>query len=245
MHNSSTPIPTCQSPQVSIIMPVCNSIRFIGEALESLRVQTYREFEVIVVDGESTDGTLDMVREWARSFDHLLRVLPQQGRGLGGGRNTGLDAAQGHFIAFLDSDDRWDPAKLERQVACLVANPSLPWCLGWVQLFLEPGAALRSGFDPTLFQQSRAGYTPGALLARREFFHTVGPFNTDLPLGCDSDWLARALDQQPAPVLLPEALLFKRIHDTNLSAQIDEYRRDMMTMLHQSVQRKKAAARQA
>lgn len=241
--NNPSAKPRGGPPTVSVIMPVKNSGRFLAEALSSLREQTYRDFEIIVIDGRSSDDTAAVVRDSVVRDDRPLDYMIQAGSGLAGARNIGIEAARGRLIAFLDGDDRWGPAKLELQVERLSADPSLQYCLGWVRFFLEPGTRLRPGIRPDLFERGQTGLTPGALLARRKLFQTLGGFDAALAIGCDSDWFARASDHKIKMAVVPEALLLKRIHGENLSARADLYRREMLTVLRRSVLRKRRSGR--
>ncbi len=226
-------------PNVSIVMPVKNCARFLADALRSVREQTYRDFEVIVIDGHSSDQTEAVVRDCTDIGDRPLRYSIQAGEGLGDARNAGVSMARGCLIAFLDADAWWVPNKLELQVGGLSAEPSLQCCLGCVGFSLEPGTQPRPGYGPEKLERDQTGLTPGALLARRELFHALGGFDSTLAIGCDSDWFARALDRGVGMAVVPEAILFKRIHRDNLSARTSRYRRDMLTVLRQSVLRKR------
>ncbi len=96
---------------VSVIIPVYNYDRYLGEAIESALGQTYQHLEVIVVD----DGSTDQSGEVARSFaGRGVRYCHQVHAGIGPARNRGVELAQGEFLAFLDADDRWPLEKLER-----------------------------------------------------------------------------------------------------------------------------------
>src|SRR5436190_1570422 len=100
-------------PQVSVIVPAFNAGRTISAALASVFAQTYRDFEVIVVDDGSTDDTAARIAEWG---DRVLYVRQPNG-GPARARNTGIGRSRGRLVAFLDADDVWLPEKLERQVA--------------------------------------------------------------------------------------------------------------------------------
>ena len=105
---------------VSVITPAYNAERFIPETIESVRSQTYTDWEMLIVDDGSTDGTGDIV---ARYADPRIRYI-RHARTLGASeaRNTALRNARGRWIAFLDSDDLWEPHKLERQLGFMAAN---------------------------------------------------------------------------------------------------------------------------
>src|SRR5258705_7642709 len=105
-------------PLVSVIVPSYYASRYISETLESFLSQTYRNFEVIVIDDGSKDNTPDIVADYARR-DSRIRQVNQPNAGVGAARNRGLEEASGAFIAPLDADDVWYPQKLEKQVASL------------------------------------------------------------------------------------------------------------------------------
>ena len=103
---------------VSVVVPSYNASRFIRETLDSVLAQTYRDFEVIVVDDGSTDHTPDIVADYARR-DSRIRLVSQPNSGVGVARNRGIAEASGVFFAPLDADDIWYPQKLEKQVESL------------------------------------------------------------------------------------------------------------------------------
>lgn len=112
-------------PAISVIIPTYNRAEFLPRALDSVIVQTYRDWEIIVVDDGSTDTTpriLDSYR--ARLGDRLIHVR-QENSGCSAARNRGIELSRGAFIAFLDSDDEFLPQKLERQVGLLALRPSV------------------------------------------------------------------------------------------------------------------------
>ena len=101
---------------VSIIIPVYNTERFLGEVLTDLLEQTYSDYELIIVDDGSTDNSLDILEE-AASHDGRIKVFHSENKGAGSARNLGLDMATGEYVQFLDSDDRFDAQLLEKTVS--------------------------------------------------------------------------------------------------------------------------------
>jgi glycosyltransferase involved in cell wall biosynthesis len=108
--------------KVSVIVPVYNVERYIVQTIRSVLAQTYSDFELIIVDDESPDRSLELCREFS---DPRIRIIRQKNRGLAGARNTGIRYAQGDYIALLDSDDLWLPEKLEKHVAHLERSPQM------------------------------------------------------------------------------------------------------------------------
>ncbi len=113
---------TPDSPLVTIVMPAFNSAAFITATIHSALAQTCADFELIVVDDESTDNTIEVVHE-AAAGDPRVIVLRNTHGGIGKSQNTALDAARGRFIALLDSDDLWMPEYLEEQLAMFERFP--------------------------------------------------------------------------------------------------------------------------
>ena len=109
------------APRVSVIVPVFNRAGSIPRALESVAAQTFQDYEIIVVDDGSTDGSADVVERLGLARVRLIRS--PQNRGAAAARNIGISAASGQWIAFLDSDDFWAPDKLAHQLAALEGAP--------------------------------------------------------------------------------------------------------------------------
>ena len=112
------------TPEISVVIPAYNAGRFINRTIDSVLAQTYKDFELIVVDDGSTDNTGQAVK----SYGSKVRYIYQPNAGDGPARNTGIEAAAGKWLAFLDHDDEWLPEKLDIQMKLLSANPDLRWC---------------------------------------------------------------------------------------------------------------------
>lgn len=129
------------SPRVSVITIFLNEERFLAEAIGSVLAQTYGDWELLLCDDGSTDGSTDIARAYVKAHPDRIRYLQHPGgenRGMSATRNLGLAHARGEFVAFLDGDDVWLPQKLEEQVATLDAHPKAAmtfgpslWWHGW------------------------------------------------------------------------------------------------------------------
>ena len=210
-------------PVISCIIGVYNGERYIGEALDSILAQTYRPLEILVADDGSTDSTSAIVT----SYGPKVRYFWQPNAGPGAARNLGLSKAQGEFIAFLDADDLWHPEKLERQLARFQERPELEICLTHVQNFWIPELQEdESQFRDHRLSKPLPGYVTQALLARRMVFEKLGYFNATWRHIHDSEWFLRGVEQGVVTELLPDVLVFRRLHHTNRSRHLAAASRD-------------------
>lgn len=113
---------TKHQPTVSVVTPAYNAARFIEETMDSVRAQTYQDWEMIVVDDQSTDKTVELVKQYEQMDSRIQLVQLEQNSGSAIARNTAMDHAKGKYIAFLDSDDRWLPEKLTKQLHFMQEN---------------------------------------------------------------------------------------------------------------------------
>jgi glycosyltransferase involved in cell wall biosynthesis len=111
-----------ESPRVSVIIPALNAANVIVETLESLRAQTFQDFEAIIVDDGSTDATAEIARRFCESDPRFL-LFQQSHGGTAVARNTAIEKSRGEWMAFLDADDVWLPQKLERQMTLSAEDP--------------------------------------------------------------------------------------------------------------------------
>lgn len=112
------------APLVSVIMPSYNSKKYIKKAIDSVLEQTYSNFELIIVDGNSTDGTLDILDEYEKQ-DRRIKVIQDEGRGIGAALQLGCQIASGKFIARMDSDDIAINTRFEKQLKIFHSIPNL------------------------------------------------------------------------------------------------------------------------
>ncbi len=156
------------APFFSVIVPVFNRASQLRAALDSVRAQTFQDFEIIVVD----DGSADDPRAVVEAIgDPRIRFIRQENKGGGAARNTGIDAAKGRFIAPLDSDDMFLPHHLERMQALLENSPG---AVGYARIlvdrgqgrtFLKPPRAIRAGEDMAEYLLCDRGFVPTITLA--------------------------------------------------------------------------------
>jgi glycosyltransferase involved in cell wall biosynthesis len=139
---------TVEEPLVSIVVPAFNAAAFLEEAIESVRAQDWRNWELIIVDDGSTDETAAII---ARQDDSRVRALSQSNSGVSAARNAALDVATGDFVTFLDADDRLLAGSLACRVQYLVANPAVDIVNGGI-LVTEAGKLPRRYTPSTTIQ---------------------------------------------------------------------------------------------
>lgn len=221
------------NPLVSVIVPVRNGEQFLEQALDSVAAQEYKPYEVIVVDGASTDKTEDI----ARSFSGV-QYRRQSGSGIADAYNTGVDAARGELVAFLSSDDWWTPDKLEVQVEYFSEHQEFDLTLTHFEYFLDEGTPRPENFREDLLGRELEGWLMETLMARRNLFRRIGRFDRRLATAEDVDWLARAKDAGVGMAVIPRVLLYKRVHGSNLSLNMPSNDANLLHAVRQSVERK-------
>lgn len=220
--------PPSARPLVSVIIPTFNRGWIVDEAIQSVLAQTYPHFELIVVDDGSTDQTPSILQE----YQDRIRIIRQANQGVSAARNHGVDAAQGAFVAFLDSDDLWQTEKLSVQVNFFLTNPD-------VQICQTDETWIRNGkrINPKNYHKKPSGdiflpslalclVSPSAVMLKKDFFRQMGGFDESLPACEDYDLWLRISCRYPV-FLIPEQLVVKRGgHADQLSKNpgLDRYR---------------------
>lgn len=183
-----------KSPSVSVIIPAYNRGHTIDRAIQSVLEQTFQDFEMIVVDDSSIDGTRARVEGFR---DPRIRYLRhEQNRGAAAARNTGIRAARGEYLAFLDSDDEWLPQKLDEQIA-LLEDQSAGWGLSCSGFFYVVNGSERAYLPARVSSWVRrlhwiCDLSPGTtLVVRRECLGEVGLLDEEFSRYEDWDWLLR------------------------------------------------------
>lgn len=128
-------------PLVSVIMPCFNSAKYLDNAVRSVIGQSYENWELLICDDGSDDGSDKIAKKWAGSQKRISFFLNQFEKGAAGARNTCLKEAQGRYIAFLDSDDEWLPQKLEQQLR-FMSEINSPFVFGYCENISEQGSLL-------------------------------------------------------------------------------------------------------
>lgn len=179
-------------PQVSVVIPVYNASKFLRETLGHVFAQTFKDYEVIVVDDGSTDNSVGVVEEMAEQYARTVRIIRQANRGAAAARNTGARVAQGQYLAFLDADDIWYPQKLDREVEVLTKDQAA--IMVWSNYDVVDGIGRLVRFGSVAHQLTRYDDSPltkllgqetrcvhlSAMLVRRTVFEQIGGFDPDV-----------------------------------------------------------------
>lgn len=163
-------------PTVSIVIPTYNRADLLRRALDSVITQTFTDWEIVLVDDGSTDGTEGLAAEYRRRLGDRLRYVQRENGGCGRARNTGIDRARGRFVAFLDSDDEFLPHKLARQMELFDLRPELGLVYGDYSFVDYEGVRHESVFDeisPLAREVPHTEIAPGLCVCHGSLFDTL------------------------------------------------------------------------
>jgi glycosyltransferase involved in cell wall biosynthesis len=203
-----------KSPLVSVIIPTRNRKCLLDEAVRSVIGQTVADWELIVVNDASTDGTDSAVADWIRRDARISMINNTVASGGSAARNAGIGRAAGEFIAFLDDDDRWMPSKLEKQLDVLLRDPfSVAVSCWFTARYPFWARIMRTADNPTLDQILSANTLGGAsvCLARKSAVDRIKGFSEDLASAQDWDFWVRLRQQGSIPAVR-ESLVDYSVH---------------------------------
>ncbi len=211
-------------PTISVVIPAYNGERTIVETLQCLQKQTFSDFEIIVINDGSTDGTLEVIKTVQ---DSRLKVFSYSNGGLPVARNRGILQATGEFITFIDADDLWTPDKLELQLAALQKNPEAGLAYSWTLVMDEKGENFHPGTSVSFEGNVHAQLLLSNFIAngsnamlRREAIASVGEFDSTLRSCEDWDyWLRVAPDW--SFVVVPKNQILYRQSSGAMSSKVD------------------------
>lgn len=222
--------------RVSVIIPVYNCELYLAEAIESVLKQTHRSYEIIIVD----DGSTDRSGEVAKSYDYSqLRYFHQENQGSGAARNKGIQLAQGDFFAFLDADDVWIEDKLELQIRAFQKDHGLDMVFGHISQFVSSDGNVDLMTINKFQDDVLPGYSVGTLLIKRDSFSQVGSFDTSWRVGEFVDWYSKAQEAGLKHVMLPEVVMRRRIHGSNLGIRARSSQEDYFRILKSTLDRRR------
>lgn len=198
------------NPRISVIIPNYNRAPVISRALDSVLSQTLPATEIIVVDDGSTDQSVSFLR---KTYPHI-RLLQQQHRGVSAARNLGIKVASGDWLALLDSDDAWQPAKLEQQSKALMAHNDYK-VIHTNETWIRNGKEINQlkkhrKYGGYIFQKCLpiCAMSPSSVMFHQDVIEEVGLFNEKLPVCEDYDMWLRICCRFPV-LFLDQALVIK------------------------------------
>jgi glycosyltransferase involved in cell wall biosynthesis len=216
----SDPAPSPHGPKVSVVLPVWNAERYLAGAIESVLAQTFTDFELLIVDDGSTDGSAALIRRYRDR--RIRRIENEKNLGVTRSLNLGLELARGRYVARMDADDLCAPERLERQVAFLDAHPGVALVASrarWVDaLGAEIGVIDTPADGETLRRRLRRGnwIVHGTVMMRAEAVRALGGYNESMERAEDYDlWLR--LSERHQIAALPALLYTWRDHGGSVS----------------------------
>lgn len=219
-----------KDPLVSVITATLNASKYLREALNSILNQTYQNIEVLIIDGGSTDDTIEIANMFPK-----VSFVTQNGKGLFDAWNQGIQMCNGDFVAILDSDDIWNPTTLSDHVNALLSDSSKLGSVGQVKFFLEEKQTPPPEFKLSLLEKSHLAYMPGCFMGRKEIFNRIGYYETEWKIASDIIWFGKVKDLKDEIYILDSIVLNKRVHKNNISynsVEEDIYGRELLRLLH-------------
>lgn len=222
--------------KVSVIIPTYNSAHYLGAAVKSVLEQTFTDYEILVIDDGSTDKTEEVIKQ----FGDSVRYIRQANQGVSVARNHGIKECVGKYVAFLDADDVWMPAKLEKQIVALESASDSKACYTEyisVSDDMKPTELKRfrtngSVLSDLLLRGNVVG-PPSALMCERELFERLGGFDSSLSLCADWEMWIR-LSLLTDLFFLKEPLVKYRLHGSNMSKNARLLEEDTVKLLEKS-----------
>lgn len=211
--------------EVSIIVPTYQREEKLERALESINSQTYRDFQIIVVDDNPSEKFREKVEEIVENLetDNITRLVNGENQGVSSARNLGIEKAEGEIVAFLDDDDEWKPEKIEKQVEKIkqeginaVYTASEMYDEGVKDIVRKtPGLDLNA-----MLERDRIG-SPSKVMIEKEFLEKVGGFDEDIPSAEDWDLWIRLMKRGCNFAYIDEPLTRYHLDDDSKSSQKD------------------------
>ena len=223
---------------VTAAIPVRTGEAYLAEAIESVLAQSRPCDQVIVIDNGSSDGSAAI----AAGYGPAVEVVAEPRPGIGAARNAALAVARGDFVAFLDADDLWQPAKIELQLAAFAAEPELQLVFGHVRQFVSPDLDAAEAASLRVPEAPQPGLYIGAMLARRGAIDAIGPWAEDVKVSDGLAFLLRARELGFGQRMLAETVTLRRVHGANHSIHNRDQRAEFARHLKRSLDRRRGVS---
>ncbi|MFH1306928.1 MAG: glycosyltransferase [Candidatus Micrarchaeota archaeon] len=207
--------------EVSIVMPVLNSEKFLAEAIESVLGQKFQNWEFVVVEGRSKDNSLEILEKFAKQ-DKRLKIIKAKGKGVSHAANIGIKKAKGKFVVRMDADDVCFRERIGKEIKFMKKHPEIGVVGSACVMIDEKGKELYVAKKPAedkgikKYMYFKCPFFHPTIMARRKLLLSVGGYDEKLKVGEDYDLWAR-LGRKTKFANIAEPLLYYRKHDENLS----------------------------
>ena len=220
---------------ISVIIPVFNGEKYLGEAIESVLVQTLKPLEIIVIDDGSEDYTYKVANKYARH----IKFYRQPRSGVGSARNRGIKLARCNFIAHLDHDDLWEKHKLWVQLEAFQKNNDLEIV----------GCLMKSFYSSELSPEEKEkvfcpldpmpSFSASAILVKKNAYHRIGFYMEGINKSSDLDWFIRAREAGIKEKMINKVLCYRRIHKSNTGLRNPDILKEKLCLLRAKIQRQR------
>ena len=202
---------------IDIILPVYNCEKFIGEAIQSVLDQTFKNFNLIIINDGSTDSTEEIINKYKKK-DARIILIEQKNSGQINSLNTGLELSKSTYIAFIDADDLWEKTKLEKQYSLLTKTVDLTVCFTLVREF---DSLQNQDTKYSARKKDMKGLNKLCFLGAKSLFDTYGKFNNEVSLADFVLWFGKLINDNVKYEVINEVLAFRRIHGNNMTKNVN------------------------
>ena len=237
-----------KAPKVSVILTSFNREKYLGEAIESILAQGFRDYELILVDDGSEDDSVEIIQAYEKKDSRILSTILGSNTGMAGARNRGFDIARGEYIAYMDSDDVSLPTRMQKQVDFLDNNPEVGAVGVQVQrmnhdltmdLDIRKCPSDHALITFNIFNGQVLHVLSGTMMIRRQVLEDVGGWDEAVRHNIEKGFMASLLFYADCRFAnLTEMLYIQRVHDNNTSnVAISRDNRDAMVDVRRQLRR--------
>lgn len=215
-------------PLISVIVPVLNGVSSLAETFNSILAQDYPRIELIVIDGGSTDGTIDVIHDFSAVIAYWETGKDS---GISDAFNRGVRRASGDLVAILNSDDAWGPGALKQVLCAFVTNPDADIYYGGVR-YVDPITSNAYVRHPDISRMKERMYLfHPAIFVKKTAYERIGLYSDKYKLAMDSEWLHRAIDRGLEFKAVSGVLANMRLSgrsDQHYVSALNEYRKSVI-----------------
>jgi glycosyltransferase involved in cell wall biosynthesis len=214
---------------VSIVLAVYQGERFLKEAIDSIKSQTYSNIQLIIVDDGSTDKTPIILKE----YDDILVLTQSENKGVAAARNMAIQNAKGKYLTFLDADDIAIENRIIKQVEHLLFNKSHDIVYGKGQVIVDASAPVKSPMFNFMLNKEKVHIM--TMMCLTSVFELIGPFNESMRSGSDFEWLTRATALGLKSHIMKVELVKRRIHDANITLRTADRKQQRLKTIYDMI----------